>query len=276
MYSDVVELFKTSGTTNSPTLLVSYGRPFGENFFYATENAHDDETLNVFAPADYLDARTRRRGPGGGGSPGDAGWFLEEEHVFPRHAEFVKKMLEGDARVGVGSHGQLQGLGYHWELWAMAAGGASNYDILRSATILGAEAIGFGAQLGTIEQDKFADIVILNSNPLDDLRNTVDILYVMKDGRLYDGMTLDKVYPVARPFQRKGPVEGSAGGCAGGDREGGECEAVGGLAAAVRAGWRTAAACWPVAGTQPMLWTHCGPRCRGHRFTFSLPMETAD
>ena len=73
MYSDVVELFKTSGTTNSPTLLVSYGRPFGENFFYATENAHDDETLNVFAPADYLDARTRRRGPGGGGSPGDAG-----------------------------------------------------------------------------------------------------------------------------------------------------------------------------------------------------------
>ncbi|MYA12322.1 MAG: amidohydrolase family protein [Gemmatimonadetes bacterium] len=119
-------------------------------------------------------------------------------------------MLEGDARVGVGSHGQLQGLGYHWELWAMAAGGASNYDMLRSATILGAEAIGFGDQLGTIERNKFADIVILNSNPLDDLRNTADILYVMKDGRLYDGMTLDEVYPLARPLQRKGPVEGSA------------------------------------------------------------------
>ncbi len=211
MFSDVVELFKTSGTTNSPTLLVSYGGPFGENFFYVTENAHDDAKLNVFAPADYLDARTRRRGPGAGGSPGAAGWFLEEEHVFPRHAEFVKQMLEGDAPVGVGSHGQLQGLGYHWELWAMAAGGASNYDMLRAATILGAEAIGFGNHLGTIEKDKFADIVILNSNPLDDLRNTVDIRYVMKDGRLYDGMTLDEVYPEPRPFQRKGPVEGSAG-----------------------------------------------------------------
>ena len=207
IYSDVVELFKESETTNSPTLLVSYGGPFGENYFYATENAHDDAKLNVFAPAEYLDARTRRRGPGAGGSPGAAGWFMEEEHVFPRHAEFVKKMLEGDARMGVGSHGQLQGVGYHWELWAMGAGGATPHDILRAATILGAEAIGFGAQLGSIEKDKFADIVVLNSNPLDELRNTVDIRYVMKDGRLYDGMTLDEVYPLARAMERKRPAD---------------------------------------------------------------------
>ena len=211
IYSDVVELFEESQTTNSPTLLVSYGGPFGENYYYVTENPHDDEKLNVFAPAEYMDARTRRRGPGAGGSPGAAGWFLEEEHVFPRHAEFVKQMLEADGRVGVGSHGQLQGVGYHWEMWAMGAGGASPHDILRAATILGAEAIGFGAQLGSIEKDKFADIVILNSNPLDDLRNTVDIRYVMKDGRLYDGMTLDEVYPDARPMERKRRAEPDAG-----------------------------------------------------------------
>ena len=218
IYSDVVELFEESETTNSPTLLVSYGGPFGENYFYATENAHDDAKLNVFAPADYLDARTRRRGPGAGGSPGAAGWFMEEEHVFPRHAEFVKKMLEGDARMGVGSHGQLQGVGYHWELWAMGAGGATPHDILRAATILGAEAIGFGAQLGSIEKDKFADIVVLNSNPLDELRNTVDIRYVMKDGRLYDGMTLDEVYPLARAMERKRPADSDPNGTAAGIR----------------------------------------------------------
>ncbi|WP_419941101.1 amidohydrolase family protein [Candidatus Palauibacter sp.] len=218
IYSDVVELFKTSETTNSPTLLVSYGGPFGENFFYTHEDVLGDEKLATFVPKSNIDARARRRGPGAGGSPGQAGWFLEEEYVFPRHGEFVKKMLEGDARMGVGSHGQIQGVGYHWEMWAMGSGGASNYDILRAATILGAEAIGFGEQLGSIEEGKFADLVILNSSPLDELRNTVDIRYVMKDGRLYDGMTLDEIYPEARSLERQRPAEASAASAAAGIR----------------------------------------------------------
>ncbi len=218
IYSDVVELFKKSGTTNSPTLLVSYGGPFGENWFYATENVHDDPKLNVFVPSENIDARTRRRGPGAGGSPGGAGWFLEEEHVFPRHAEFVKQMLEDSARVAVGSHGQLQGLGYHWELWAMAAGGASNHDMLRAATILGAEAIGFGDQIGSIEKGKFADIVVLDGNPLDDLRHTAAVRYVMKDGRLHDGVTLDEVHPTPRTLRRQRPPEARASGAPAGIR----------------------------------------------------------
>ena len=93
IYSDVVELFKESETTNSPTLLVSYGGPFGENYFYATENVHDDPKLNVFVPSANIDARARRRGPGGGGSPGQAGWFLEEEYVFPRTASSSRRCL---------------------------------------------------------------------------------------------------------------------------------------------------------------------------------------
>jgi len=217
IYSDVVELFSESQTTITPTLLVSYGGPFGENYFYATEEVHDDPKLNVFVPKGNIDVRARRRGPGNG-SPGQAGWFLEEEHVFPRHAEFVKQMLETDARMGAGSHGQIQGVGYHWELWAMGSGGASNHDILRAATILGAEAIGFGDQLGSIEEGKFADIVVLNTNPLDDLRNTVDIRYVMKDGRLYDGMTLDEVYPETRSLERERPAEEDPGSTAAGVR----------------------------------------------------------
>ena len=218
IYSDVVELFETSGTTNSPTLLVSYGGPFGENYFYTHEDVVGDEKLAMFVPKANIDARARRRGPGAGGSPGEGGWFLEEEYVFERQGEFIKKMLEGDGRMAVGSHGQIQGVGYHWELWAMAAGGASNYDMLRAATILGAEAIGFGGQLGSIEEGKLADIVVLNANPLDELRNTVDIRYVMKDGRLFDGMTLDEIYPEARTLERQRPAEENATGTAAGIR----------------------------------------------------------
>jgi hypothetical protein len=216
IYQDVVELFKASQTTNSPTLLVSYGGPFGENFFYATEDVHDDARLRTFIPEENLDARTRRRGTGAGGSPGSGGWFLPEEHVFRRHAGFVKRMLEDSARVAVGSHGQLQGLGYHWELRAMASGGLSNHDALRAATVLGAEAIGLAEDVGTLEAGKLADIVVLDDDPLADLRATTSLRWVMKNGRLYDAATLDEVWPrerplPAQPWQRIAPDGVSAG-----------------------------------------------------------------
>jgi hypothetical protein len=200
IYDDVVELFKASQTTNTPTLLVSYGGPFGENFFYAREEVHDNAKLRRFVPEASVDARSRRRGPGAGGSPGQAGWFLEEEYIFPQHARFVKAMLEDSARVGVGSHGQLQGLGYHWELWAMASGGLSPHDALRAATIYGAEAIGLGKDLGSIEAGKMADVLVFDADPLSDLRNSVRIQYVVKNGRIYEGETLNEIYPRQRPF----------------------------------------------------------------------------
>jgi hypothetical protein len=186
LYEDVDRLVAFTGVTYTPTLLVAYGGPWAENYFYSRHNPHDSEKLQRFTPHQVLDARTRRR---------DAGWFMEEEHVFRDHAREMTEMIERGGKAGVGSHGQLEGLGYHWELWAMASGGLSNHLALRVATRQSAEGIGLEEEVGSLEEGKLADLLLLEENPLEDLRHTKSLTHVMKNGRLYEADTLDEVYP---------------------------------------------------------------------------------
>ena len=195
-YDDVVRLFAESGTVNSPTLLVSYGGPWAENYFYTSEDVFGDEKLTHFTPKRELDTKARRLQTSG---PGRGGWFMDEEYAFRKHSGWLTQLVEGGGKTGVGSHGQLQGLGYHWELWALQSGGMDEHDALRAATIMGAEAIGLGRDLGSVEAGKLADLVILDANPLDDIRNTNTVDKVMMNGRLYDGDTLDELWPRRRP-----------------------------------------------------------------------------
>ncbi|MEJ1223440.1 amidohydrolase family protein [Sediminicola sp. 1XM1-17] len=201
IYQDVVKTIADAKMAVTPTLLVSYGGPWAENYFYATEDVWGDQKLQYFTPYEELANKSRRR----------PGWFMEEEHVFKKHAEFMKDLVKAGGLAGIGSHGQLQGLGFHWELWSVASGGMSNHDALRVATILGAKSLGLDGDLGTLEPGKLADILILTQNPLEDLRNTNTLQQVIKNGKVYDANNLDEVWPKAKKadkfdWQTKKPI----------------------------------------------------------------------
>jgi Tol biopolymer transport system component len=190
LFDDIVQFWSRSGIFYTPTLIVAYGGPWAENYFYENTEVHDDPKVRHFLPHNIVDDHTRRRRI----------WTRNDELAFPRLAAQDAKLIKAGGRVCIGSHGQFQGLGYHWEMWALASGGASNMDVLRSATIRGAEAMGFAQDLGSIEPGKLADLVVLNKNPLDDIHNTNTVEYVMKNGELFEGNTLNQIYPQQKPL----------------------------------------------------------------------------
>ena len=193
IYSDVVQVTAESQMAYTPTLLVTYGGPWVENYFYMKEDAANDAKLRHFTPRAEIDGKALRRG---------AGWFHEDEFATWRQSRIVQQIYDAGGINGVGSHGQLQGLGYHWELWAMAYDDMDPHAALRIATIQGAEALGLDGDIGTIEAGKLADLVILEKNPLVDIRNTNTIEHVMVNGRLFNGDTLDEVWPRQLPIGR--------------------------------------------------------------------------
>lgn len=181
LYKDVNMLWNKSTTSYTPTLIVAYGSQSGENYWYDRTNVWENEKLLNFTPRNIVDSRSRRR---------TTSEFADYGHIAISRA--AKVLSDGGTKVNLGAHGQLQGLGAHWELWMFAQGGMSALQAIRSATLNGAEHLGMDKEIGSIENGKLADLIILDANPLDDIRNTEKIRFVVMNGRVYDAATMNE------------------------------------------------------------------------------------
>ncbi|MBI2967392.1 MAG: PD40 domain-containing protein [Bacteroidetes bacterium] len=184
LYDDVVNLWSNSKTGYTPTLIVCYGAISGEYYWYQKTNVWENERLLKYMPRFVIDQRARHRTM----IPDK-----EYENGYILVSKSCKKLSDAGVKVNVGGHGQLQGLGVHWELWMLAQGGMSAMQALRCATVNGAEYIGMDKDLGSLEKGKLADLIVLDKNPLDDIRNTEWVRYTMVNGRLYDCETMNEI-----------------------------------------------------------------------------------
>ncbi len=181
LYNDVLTLYGKSGVGYTPTLIVSYGGLWGENYWYQHTNVFEHPRLQALMPQQLLDQKRRRMK------------VEEDDWNFIQNASAAKDLSDAGVKVNNGAHGQLEGLGVHWEMWMMVQGGMSPMEALQVSTINGADYIGMGKDLGSIAEGKLADLVILEKNPLDDIQNSESVVKVMLNGRLYDATTLNEI-----------------------------------------------------------------------------------
>jgi Tol biopolymer transport system component/imidazolonepropionase-like amidohydrolase len=193
LYRDVTQFVAKTRTFYTPTILVAYGAPWSENYWFEHENPTGDAKLRKWIPWELLDSMVRRRPQ----------WFLPEEYGHTLIAKGVADIVRAGGRAGLGSHGQLQGLGAHWETWNLGSGGLTPHETLQVVTLFGAEAIGLQQDLGSLEAGKLADLLVLDRNPLENIRHTNSIRYVMKNGVIYEGDTLNVIWPEQRVLPRQ-------------------------------------------------------------------------
>jgi len=191
LYKDVIQFVAKTGTFYTPTILVAYGAPWTENYYFENTDVHGNVKLRRFIPHELLDTMVKRR----------TQWFMPEEYGHTGIAKGAADVVHAGGRVELGGHGQLQGLGDQWEIWNLQSGGMTTMETLHCATIFGAEAIGLQQDLGSLEVGKLADLLVLDGDPLKDIHNTNTIKYVMKNGEMFEGNTLDQVWPVQKKLE---------------------------------------------------------------------------
>ena len=188
LYDDVLQMLAAAGTRWDPTL-VTRG-----NFVLLRDEPErlTDTKLRAFTSArEVRQAQTESYFDGLraiGENEFRGRWMLQLASVHAARQRGVK-LLVG---TGAGNPGIFFGSHLHWELEHFVQAGLAPLEVLRIATQEAAAAVGADDDLGTLEPGKLADLVLLDKNPLEDIKNTQTIWRVIKGGWLFDP---DKLRP---------------------------------------------------------------------------------
>lgn len=187
LYSDVTRFMAATGVGITPTLIVVYNGPSGEQYFHHTERVWENPKLLRFQTRDEL-LRVRR-----------PTFYWDDEHYAPKMAAELIALYEAGISLQLGAHGQMSGLDAHWEMELYQQGGFTPAQIIEISTINGAIYHGFGSELGSLEVGKYADLVVMTKNPLENIKNARAISWVMQNGVLYSGEDAARLYPDPAP-----------------------------------------------------------------------------
>ena len=188
IHGDIAKFFGRAGAYYSPTFVVAGPGPWNIEYFFAESDLWRDAKHRRWMPWRMAFGHLRRRT-----------LRPETDYSYPLIAQGLADIMAEGGHGAIGGHGEHHGLAPHWEVW-MAASALGNVGALRLASLEGARFLGAQQDLGSIEQGKLADLLVLDADPVADIRNTLAIGYVMKGGVLYDADTLDEVWPETRAF----------------------------------------------------------------------------
>jgi imidazolonepropionase-like amidohydrolase/Tol biopolymer transport system component len=188
LYEDALQLWSQSKTAYTPTFVVAYGGLGGEYYWYERTRVWENQRLLAFVPREIVDARSRRRIMAAG----------DDDFNHVAIARSAKALVDRGVRIHIGAHGQREGLGAHWEMWMMQQGGFTAMQALRAGTLHGAQYLGMEKDLGSLEPGKLADIIVIDGNPLENLRVSERVTHTILNGRVYDAATMNEIAPRAR------------------------------------------------------------------------------
>ena len=183
----LVELLAKSRVFLDPTLVVD---EYSEVF---TKEAVENDPRNQYWPKPVVDEALKYWNAGIFETPPELVPAAHE--AFLREQRFVGMCGEAGVRIIAGTDGPgigvlVPGFALHRELELLATSGLSPLQALRAATSTAAEALGKEDQLGTVEPEKFADLVIVNADPLASVQNLKQIHLVVQGGKTYEPKTL--------------------------------------------------------------------------------------